>query len=116
MTGNIWAFGNFDQCLNINTKLLLPTLGTLEGQYCKALVPIINSNLELTGRADETQDLIGEVATNRQTRGPKLYLQSGVCIPKSCKPEQVTQMIGFRLIDCKVKKEVPLETLDYVAM
>lgn len=119
MTGNIWAFGNYDQCLAVNTKLPLPTLGTLEGKYCKALIPISKSNAEITGRADETQNLISKVGVNRESResrGIAFALQSGICIPKSCKPEEVTALVGLPIVDCTFREDIPLEPLDYVAM
>ncbi|KAL5284197.1 hypothetical protein ACFFRR_006461 [Megaselia abdita] len=111
MKGNFYAIGNFDECLNLNTKLPIP-FGTLEGQYCKGMIPLYD-----VGEARQAQDLVERVDMNRQTRddvdGLKIYLKSGVCIPKSCNPKELEKKLPFKLANCKVKGKVPLETIDY---
>lgn len=114
MKGNLFAIGNYDECINLNKKLPL-LFGTLEGQYCRAMLEIIDLD-----PSTQTSKLTQRMDTNTQNREAdsslKLYLKSGVCIPKSCKAEFLEEKLPFKLRNCEVKEKIPLEPIDYVTM
>lgn len=113
MKGNLYTIGNYDECLNLKTKLPAP-FGTLEGQYCKGVLPIHN-----LGTARQAKTLAERVASNTQSRDGdelKIYLKSGVCIPRSCNPKELEKTLPFQLIQCKFNETIPMEPIDYVAM
>lgn len=115
MKGNIWQFGNYKQCLNVNMKLPRP-LGTLEGQYCFANLMLNNNDKDLQRDLIDTQDTINRVFdVNEESKALSLGIINGICIPKICKPEDL-KFLPFNLTKCTGKKEYPWETLDYVAM
>ncbi|KAL5284199.1 hypothetical protein ACFFRR_006463, partial [Megaselia abdita] len=108
MRGNVYAVGNYEQCININTAL--PKLyGQLEGQYCRAMLPIFS--LDQNATIQELSD-----GFNTKNDGLKLYLKSGICIPKACLAEDLEKTLPFQIRHCKVKGIEPLETIDYVTI
>lgn len=108
MKGNFWSFGNYEECVNINTKLPFP-YGTLEGQYCFAGISMSSFSEEVS----QSQDFANRMTTNKNSI--PLGLKNAICIPKICKPDDLKDL-PFQISDCKLKAAYPLTTLDYIAM
>lgn len=111
MKGNFRELGNYEECINFNTKLPLP-FGQLEGQYCQITIPLIQSNLE----SSDTYELTNRMNENFEIKSHKMKLKNGICIPKSCTVDDIKKVLPFKVTSCKSKKSIPFESLDYVAM
>lgn len=94
LRGNRFAMGNYEQCKSVNTQLPEP-YGLLEGQYCRATFS--------TNSSYQNVNII-------------LPVQSGICIPKVCKPKDLEEKFSFLISNCKVQESIPLDSLDYVTM
>lgn len=111
--GHLHALGNFEECINFNTKLPTP-FGQMEGQYCRADILLTPSSV--SEDFHEASEIMNRFAETRQSRAPKLYLKSGICVPKTCSTEDLQNFLPFEVSMCKTKGKTPFEKLDYVAM
>lgn len=97
MRGNLFAVGNYEECVNFSTKL--QTFGQLEGQYCRAHIPLNSNDREMA----DTVKLMSEFI-------------SGICVPKRCTSKDLQNLLPFKVTKCKSKNKIPFEPLDYVIL
>lgn len=111
MRGNFYELGNFEQCVNFNKKLPTP-FGKLEGQYCRAAIPLAQTSQEIA----DTLELMNRMKDNKEARGMNFKLRSGICLPKSCSIKDLQEVLPFKISLCKSKTPIPFEPLDYICM
>ncbi|KAL5284200.1 hypothetical protein ACFFRR_006464 [Megaselia abdita] len=131
MEGNIFAFGNFDECINFKRELPSP-FGTMEGQYCKAFLKTSSGNRRSfappkqwsqygTNILGFNNSILEKEFEYENRDGGGLPLVAGICIPKSCEYKAIQKylkernaIIGIR--GCNANDPVKWEPIDYVTI
>lgn len=123
MMGNIFAFGNFDECVNFKRELSAP-IQTMEGQYCMAFLKVSKGNSRFFSSHEpniltsNNTHFNGEFEIEDRA-GSSLFIGSGICIPKSCDSHSMNQYLrdtSISITACQTNDRVELKPIDYVTM
>lgn len=88
--GNIDQLGNYDQCVGVRVN---DSTATFQGLYCRVVL-FISSGVALPSHvvtlADSTRPRTSRLTTRA---GYELVLRAAVCLPSTCSPADVQQLI-----------------------
>lgn len=94
LSGNLYSFGNFDECLSINRNTE-SEIGIIKGQYC--LQPITLPNFNKTPMRNSVR--LGNMP-NPPNGQPSLVI--GICLPDQCSPMIIKNVTDTILAELKL--------------
>lgn len=89
LSGNLFSFGNFDECLSIN-EVTESNSGTIKGQYClqPITIPNVHGSFQLGVNLPNIPDSASFVI--------------GICVPDQCSPEIIKNVTDGILAKLKL--------------
>lgn len=124
MRGNIFEFGNFEECVNFKRDLPEP-FGTMEGQYCKAFLKLPKSEKSMENvhfnMIYNSSDIYEKEFSQESRAGSSLSIGSGICIPKSCEYDLFLKYLKennkpITILGCSTNDPVKMELIDYFTL
>lgn len=109
MYGNVYALGNYEECINFSTELP-NSIGYLEGKYCRMSVPLTINIEDII----QTNNVMNP-AKERQSRAFEADLKFGICLPKVCTSQDLDDLLPFKITSCKINEPIPFEPIDYIS-